>query len=95
MACRHEGRRERREPRAIAPTHNITVMIGRQLFSTGCGNACRRPTPGNGTHETPNPLGVVGRNAPALRGFHEVLQDFEPELLKAVAERLSHKEGEM
>jgi hypothetical protein len=32
---------------------------------------------------------------PAPRGFHEVLQDLEPEMLKAVVERLSHKEGEM
>ena len=45
--------------RAIAPTPKITMMIGRQLFSTGCGNACRRPTSGHGTHETPNPLGVT------------------------------------
>ena len=30
---------------------------------------------------------------PVLQGVHEVLQDLAPELLKAVVERLSHKEG--
>ncbi len=40
-------------------------------FSTGCGNACGRPSPARYTHDTPYPVVRVNRS-PLRRAFQEV-----------------------